>query len=164
MNASDAKIKIEEVLDSAKAALAEFGVEADIIIEKICEEDEDAEFFYGILRVGKNLVGDFDTLLFTLDADIDNSGEVSDIELEESITEFNMEIAKLVAALGANEDKKAVIESFSEMLDKEFDLEFKKEVERINEKTTANLKIAVFAAAAMLIVAVITIVLNKLLG
>ena len=168
MNITESKKRIEEELLSAKEALEALGVKAEhsIEVEALSDSSNGSPLgcIYGALVVGINLVSEDNCLFFPLDVEFEDECGPDESALDEKIAYFKEKVAMLLSRLSEDGNTAEIILSVGEELYKERDLEYQAEIKNLNKSVSSNLKTALFASGAMLIIAALCLLIGKLFG
>ena len=164
MTLNEAKIRAKDILYSAKERLEEVGLLAEVMveIEQNELEERESEPFYlsAFLAVSTEGMNPDDNLVLSIEATPGSDGEISENELAESVAAFNRHLERTVEAVKCTESKTEALLNVCREIDAELEAKLKAEVEGLNASVKNNLKVAVTAAAVLLVIAAVCLLIR----
>ena len=166
MNVNETKVRIEaelkEIADSFGKASEYVSCSVQVSENEIEGAPTDITYIFGSLAIGKPGADEDEKLYLPLDAELDDDDNVDNEKFEKNLENFKALVApireRLLAADGLDAEVEAIIADF----DKDMDEKYRAEIERLNRIAKKNLIMAAIAAAAMLVVATIIMVIDKI--
>lgn len=159
MTIAELKNRILEELSHADELLS--AIEGIEYTAKLEETDRSA-YMFGVVMIGTEGMKDEDRVYLSLEGDIDINDVVDGEKLEADARDFRERLEKIAARLSSAEDKGAEILAIGAEIDKELDEKYQAELDRLNAVTKSNLKVALGAAAVLVIVAAVCIIIGGL--
>ena len=162
----EAKAKLEELLEGARAALAIDGitasVELDITENPISEEESEPIMILGSVALTAEGFGEEDTYYISVEARVE-AGEVDAEAIEDSIAAFNTRVEAAVARLTAADDKAATLLLMGKEIDDELQRIYDEEAARSERLIKRDLMRAIIGTAAVLIFVIGAFVISALI-
>lgn len=166
MTVSETKSRIENELAKVKesfGAASEFvNYEVQIGENEIEGAHTDITYIFGSISIGTKDASEDDKLYLPLDAELDDDDNVDEDAFNENLEDFLKRIEPIRERLVNAEDPEKEIEAIITEFDQEMDEKYRLELEKFNRIAKRNLIMAGLAALAMVLVAVVVLVLNKL--
>ena len=166
MNYTEAKEKINALLDEAKAKLDTLGIlvstEVELVENHITDNESEPLLILGAVALTMEGLTEDDTYYISIDARIEG-GEVEDGALEEATPKFLERIDAAYDRLSAAEDKTATLLDMGREVDEELERLYQAEVEREARARRRDLKMAITGAAVLLLATVIALVIKALI-
>ena len=166
MTVNETKARIEAELAKIKES---FGDAADYVSYDVqIGENEiegattDITYIFGSLAIGKKDAPEEDKLYLPLDADLDDDDNVDETEFEKNLVAFKERVDTIREKILSSEDYDIAVDAIIADFDREIDEKYRAEIERLNKVAKRNLVLAAAATAAMAIVAVIILVIDKI--
>jgi len=166
MEISLAKEKMNDALERVKASLSSDKIDIVTNVEVATNNVEDGSsqelYIFGSISIACKGISDEDILYLPLDAEIVD-GEVDGEKLEADIAKFEEKIAEIKGRLENTENVAEEIKLIGKEIDDAIDAKFREELAKADELTRKNLKVAVIATVAMLVVAVVCVIIGNLI-
>ena len=154
--------ELKEIADSFGKASDYVSYDVQIGENEIESAPTDITYIFGSLAIGKPGAKDDDKLYLPLDAELDDDDTVDAESFEKNLEDFKNLVAPIRERMLAADDIDAEVESIIAEFDKEMDEKYRAELDRLNKIAKRNLITAGLAAVAMLVIAVIVMVIDKL--
>jgi hypothetical protein len=165
MNVSIAKQRIEDALKAAEATLAGLGINVTSEIEVTGNEldggEVDVLMILGSLAISADGLTEDDTYYDSIDIKV-SGDEVDDNVLENAIAAFGKRVADIKAKLAGAEDPAEAVRAMGLAVDEELETKYREELAREHRAVKRDLKIAIFATAALLIVGLIFVIVSSI--
>lgn len=162
----EAKAKLEELLESAKAALTIDGiiasVELDITENPISDEESEPIMILGSIALTAEGFGEEDTYYISAEARVEG-GEVDEEALEDTIAKFNTRTEAAVARLNASEDRPATLLLMGKEIDDELQRIYDEEAARSERLIKRDLMRAIIGSAAVILFIIGAFVISALI-
>ena len=166
MTVNETKTRIEAELEKIAEGFGKaseyvsYGVQ--ISENEIADAPVDITYIFGSLAIGKPGANEDERLYLPLDAELDDDDNVDEGKFEKNLAEFKALVAPIRDRLLAADDLDAEVEAIIADFDKDMDEKYRAEIERLNKIAKKNLLIAGVSAAAMLVIAAIIMIIDKL--
>ena len=166
MTVNETKVRIEtalgEIADSFGKAADYVSYSVQIEENKIEGATTDITYIFGSFAIGKPGADENDKLYLPLDAELDDDDNVDAEQLEKNIEDFKATVAPIRDRLLSADDLDAEVEAIIAEFDRDMEEKYQAEIERLNRVAKKNLITAALAAAAMLVIATIILVIDKI--
>ena len=166
MNLNEAKIAIDEALKRAEAQLDIPGLkltrEIEVAENELNDGTTEALMVLGSLAISAEGLTEDDTYYLSIDAKV-NAGEVDEALLGKSVAALPERVNAIKARLAEADDVAEAVKAMGLEVDEELETKFREELAREHGAVKRDLKLAIFATAAMLLVAVVFVIVSTLL-
>lgn len=163
---TEAKEKIEALLNEAKAKLEPLGLnlslETELVENQISETESEPLMIIGSVALTMDGLTEDDTYYVSIEATVEGT-EVSDESLEEATPKFLDRIEAVYERLSAAEDKTATLIEMGKEVDEELERLYEEEVARNERAMKRDLKLAIIGTAAIVGAVVIALILSAIL-
>lgn len=166
MNVNEAKAKIEAALNAAVAELDGLGASVSAEVEVTGNEldggEVDVLMLLGSLAITADGLTEEDTYYDSIDVKV-TADEVNDTLLDNAIAAFSERVADIKTRLASAENAAEAVKAMGLEVDLELETKYREEMEREHKAVKRDLKLAVFATAALLLVGIVFVVVSALL-
>lgn len=165
MNVTDAKLKIEDALATARTELAGLGAdikdELDVMENELKDGGSEVINIIGALALSAEGLTEEDTFYLSIEAKVEG-GEVDETLLSEALGAFHERVAKVKDRLAAAENISEAIKEMDREIDEELEAKYREEMERTNKAVKRDLKIAIGATVAIVLIALLFVIVSNL--
>ena len=162
---TEAKARIEELLDNAKKTLEMDGItvttEIEVIENKITDTESEPLAVLGSIALSAEGLTEDDTYYISIEAKIE-AGEVSSEALEEAIPGFMERVNSAQDRLSAAEDKTATLVEMGKEVDEEIERRYAEEALKRELAMKRDLKLALFGTGAIILFVILMVILSKI--
>ena len=166
MNVNEAKAKIEAALNAAVAELDGLGASVSAEVEVTGNEldggEVDVLMLLGSLAITADGLTEEDTYYDSIDVKV-TADEVNDTLLDNAIAAFSERVADIKTRLASAENAAEAVKAMGLEVDLELETKYREEMAREHKAVKRDLKLAVFATAALLLVGIVFVVVSALL-
>ncbi len=166
MNVNEAKQRIEDALKAAEGNLAGLGInvtsEVEVTGNQLDGGEVDVLMILGSLAISADGLTEDDTYYDSIDVKVAND-EVDDNVLENAIRAFGERIDGIKTRVASAADPKEAVREMGLEVDKELETKYREELAREHRAVKRDLKIAIFATAALLLVGLIFVVVSSII-
>ena len=166
MKVNEAKERIEVALRAAETALSGLGANISSELEVTGNEldggEVDVLMLLGSLAISADGLTENDTYYDSIDVKVTDD-EVNDALLENAISAFTERVVNIKMKLAAAENVAEAIKAMGQAVDRELETKYREEMEREHKAVKRDLKIAIFATAALLLVGLAFVIISSLL-
>ena len=165
MNYTEAKAKLDALLEDAKSALNLPGLvvmaETEVIENAISESESEPLLILAVLALSAEGLTEDDTYYISAEAKIEG-GEIDESALEDAIARFNARLGEANERLSAAEDIPATVIAMGKEVDDELERIYAEEVARSERAMKRDLKTAVIGAVGIFVVVILAVILSNL--
>ena len=166
MKVNEAKERIEVALGAAETALSGLGAnitsELEVTGNELDGGEVDVLMLLGSLAISADGLTENDTYYDSIDVKVTDD-EVNDALLENAISAFTERVVNIKMKLSASKNVAETIKAMGQAVDRELEMKYREEMEREHKAVKRDLKIAIFATAALLLVGLAFVIISSLL-
>ena len=166
MNVNEAKQRIESTLAAAETLLSGLGINVTSEIEVTGNEldggEVDVLMILGSLAISADGLTEDDTYYDSIDVKV-SGDEIDEGVLENAIAAFCERVADIKAKLAGASDPAEAVRQMGLAVDEELETKYREELAREHKAVKRDLKIAIIATAALLLVGLACVIISSII-